>query len=191
VKLIVGIGNPGKEYERTRHNLGFLVVERLAKKFDLKFQNSSLTKGLVAEGKVQEQEALVLLPLTYVNNSGIAVKQIVESVQIPLENILIVCDDFNIDFRRMRVRAKGGDGGHNGLHSIIYHLNSESFPRLRLGVGPLPRNANQNGITDFVLGEFSKAEQNELEEFVSLAAQCCETYLLDGVERAMEQFNSN
>ena len=184
--MIVGLGNPGKDYEYTRHNLGFLVVENLAKQCQLKFSSSSLTKGLVTEGHIEGQPVLLLLPTTYVNHSGLAVKSIVQKKEISFSDLLIVCDDLAIDFGQIRLRAKGSDGGHNGLTSIIEHLGTQEFPRLRLGIGrpPAPRDT-----VDYVLGKFNKEERKELNHFIDEATECCLVWLKDGTNKAMGQFN--
>ena len=184
--MIVGLGNPGKDYEYTRHNLGFLVVENLAKHYQLKFSSSSLTKGLVTEGHIEGQPVLLLLPTTYVNHSGLAVKPIVQKKEISSSDLLIVCDDLAIDFGQIRLRAKGSDGGHNGLTSIIEHLGTQEFPRLRLGIGRPP--APQDTV-DYVLGKFNKEERKELNHFINEATECCLVWLRDGTNKAMGQFN--
>ncbi len=173
-KLIVGLGNPGKEYEYTRHNLGFLVVTHLAQQNGLRFLQSSLTQALTAEGKMHNQDVVLLLPWTYVNNSGIAVNQMRAHKEIFPQNILVVCDDLNIDFGQMRLRSQGSDGGHNGLTSIIEKLKTKNFPRLRLGIGRPPTKAE---IVDFVLGEFSPSEKENLEDFIQRATDRCFIWL--------------
>jgi peptidyl-tRNA hydrolase, PTH1 family len=169
-RLIVGLGNPGKNYEYTRHNLGFLVVHQLATRLKCGFESSSLTKGLTAKGSLEQKEIHFLLPMNFINNSGPAVKQIMVKEEIALENICIVCDDLNLDFRQLRIRSKGSDGGHNGLGSIIYHLESDAFPRLRMGIGQPKGKADS---VDYVLEEFKKDEKRYLEDFIIEAAECC------------------
>ena len=115
MRLIAGLGNPGKEYQYTRHNLGFLAVQCLAQKLNLKLVLSSFTNGLTAQGIVEGHQVCLLMPLTYMNNSGAAVGQVVTELGLSYENILVICDDFNLDFQRIRLRASGGDGGHNGI----------------------------------------------------------------------------
>ncbi|MCK5081518.1 MAG: aminoacyl-tRNA hydrolase, partial [Candidatus Omnitrophica bacterium] len=112
MRLIVGLGNPGKDYEWTRHNLGFLVVRRLAEKLKLKFALSSLTNGMAAEGIFEEDDICLLAPLTYMNNSGVAISRLMSKKDLSTEDILVVCDDFHLDFEQVRLRAKGSDGGH-------------------------------------------------------------------------------
>jgi len=186
-RLIVGLGNPGLDYEHTRHNLGFLVVQHLVKKLSFDLKKSSFTKGLVAEGNWEGQKIYFLLPITFMNNSGIAVKQMVLQKKLPLENILVVCDDFNLSFEQLRLRTRGSDGGHNGLKSIIQYLESEEFSRLRMGIG---QSGRKKEIIEYVLEDFSKIEHNLLDNFIGEAADCCLSWVKEGVNQAMERYNS-
>ena len=186
MKIIVGLGNPGKEYEYTRHNLGFLVVTLLAQQNSLKFLKSSVTQALTAQGEIGNQEVVLLLPWTYVNNSGSVVNQIMVHQAISPENILVVCDDLNTDFGQIRLRSQGSGGGHNGLASIIEKLKTKKFPRLRMGIGsPLKKEETVN----FVLGEFSSNEKKALGDFIQKAADCCLFWLAEGIYQAMDQYN--
>ena len=185
-KLIVGLGNPGKQYEWTRHNVGFLVVQHFAQKQLWKFSSDSRIKGLIAEGDIDENKVYLLLPQTYVNQSGVAVRPAVSEKNISPENILVVNDDFSLDFGQVRLRSKGSDGGHNGLVSIIEHLKTNQFARLRLGIGEL---IDKKQAVDFVLGEFTKKEKKELDILIELATECCLCWVKEGVVKAMDQFN--
>lgn len=185
-RLIVGLGNPGKGYENTRHNLGFLVVEHLAKKNNLRFRKGSFTNGLVAEGKVAGNHLCCLLPSTYMNNSGMAVKQVVLNKNLDHADILVVCDDFHLEFGQVRVRNKGSDGGHNGLTSVIEHLGTQDFARLRLGIGT-PLKGKES--VDYVLGKWTAGEEKQLDEFIDRATDCCGVWLQEGIHKAMDQFN--
>ena len=186
MKLIVGLGNPGREYEWTRHNLGFLVLTHLAKEHHFKFSKSPRIQGLTVGGQIQNQEAMLLLPLTHMNHSGIAVQQSSEHKKIAVENILVVCDDFHVDFGQTRLRSQGSDGGHNGLTSIIEQLKTKNFARLRLGIGAPAR---KEEAVDFVLGEFSQKEKEALPQFIQRAAECCVVWLTEGITKAMGKFN--
>ncbi len=164
MKLIVGLGNPGSKYTWTRHNLGFMVVGAMENK-----KNCSL-----------------LLPQTFMNNSGLAVKAAVQKSGVALEDVLIVYDDMAIPFGSMRIRPEGSAGGHNGIKSIIEHLGAKEFPRLRLGVGrPRP------GIdaADYVLSDFTPAEKKLLPDFINNALSCVHSWVDHGVETAMNEFN--
>lgn len=186
VKIIVGLGNPGGEYEFTRHNLGFLTVTRMAEQLQLKLRKSSFTKGLTVEGEAEGRAFCLLLPLTYMNKSGYAVRQALKYYNAQLSDVLVVCDDLNLPFCKLRLRPNGSDGGNNGLKSIISLLNSKNFARLRMGIG---RPMSEDGNVDYVLGEFDKQEQKELPEFLDTATQCCDVWLKEGIEKAMDQFN--
>ncbi len=185
-RLIVGLGNPGKDYEYTRHNIGFLVVRRLAEKFNTKFSLSSLSNCLMAEIKGEDKKLYLALPLKYMNNSGVVIRKIVSKLDFDLKDILIVCDDFNLDFGQIRIRPKGSDGGHNGLESIIRLLVEEEFPRLRMGID---HPGSKEDVVDYVLEGFDKNEKNELEDFIRRAANCCLIWLDEGIKKAMESFN--
>lgn len=184
--LIVGLGNPGKEYEYTRHNLGFMVVRHLAKEFNWEFQTTRLAKGLIAKGEVRDSEVHLLLPLTFMNNSGLAVKPLVEKKNLTLENLLVICDDLNLSFGHLRLRSGGSDGGHHGLSSITECLNTKYFSRLRMGIGE-PSSREQ--AVDYVLGEFNAAEKKSLDGFVADAADCCLIWLKEGINKAMQLYN--
>ncbi|HBR14878.1 MAG TPA: aminoacyl-tRNA hydrolase [Candidatus Omnitrophica bacterium] len=184
--LIVGLGNPGKEYEYTRHNLGFLVLRRLAEKLNRRFKISSLTNGLMAEGQIQEKNVCLLMPMTFMNNSGVAVSQVTAKKNVSPKNLLVVCDDLNLNFGQIRLRSKGSDGGHNGLNSVIHHLGTEEFLRLRMGVG---HPGHKLDVVDYVLAEFKPKEKEYLENFIGEATGCCLTWVSEGIKKGMEQYN--
>jgi len=186
MRAIVGLGNPGVKYKGTRHNLGFFVIEKLARKCQSIFKISSQYKALVAEGQIESEDVIWILPLNYMNNSGVVVNQILLEKNIKVEDILVVTDDFNLDFGKIRIRAKGSDGGHNGLRSIILHLETEIFSRLRLGIG-LP---SKNKITaDYVLEKFTAKERAKIDLFADEAIDCCVVWIKEGIAKAMEQYN--
>jgi len=185
-KLIVGLGNPGREYEKTRHNLGFMVVTRLAAEYHVplkKYRHASAVAAEISEG---ELKALLAEPLTYMNNSGLAVRDIVHFEKLDLADILVVCDDTNLTFGEMRLKSAGSDGGHNGLKSIIAELGTTAFARLKLGVGAPPTRELQ---VDWVLANFKAAEMKELGGFIDQAVECCRLWLKDDTARAMTAFN--
>ncbi len=186
VRLIVGLGNPGVDYEFNRHNLGFLVIQYLVEKLDFDLKKNSFIRGLIAEGNFEGKSICFLLPMTFMNNSGIAVKQIILRKKLDLGNVLVVCDDFNLSFRQLRLRAKGGDGGHNGIKSIIQHSGSEKFARLRMGID-FP--GGKKNVVEYVLENFSKKECKFLDGFIIEAADCCLAWVKDGVNRTMERYN--
>ncbi len=189
IMVIVGLGNPGKEYEYSRHNLGFQVVRHLANEFHLKFGKESYCEGLIAKGEISQRDCMLLMPATFMNHSGLAVKQIVNRNSIDLDKILVVCDDFNLDFGFLRLRRRGSDGGHNGLSSIIDHLGSQNFARLRLGIGQKTK-ADFNDKVTFVLGVFDQKEKQKLNSFVKLASDCCSAWLIQDFDQVIAQFNN-
>lgn len=156
--LIVGLGNPGKEYELTRHNLGFLVLRAFAEKHGLKFRLSSRFNGEVAGGIVGDKPLTLFLPMTYMNLSGKAVRQCLDYYKVDLGHLIVVSDDINLPFGKLRLREEGGSGGHNGLKSIDTYLGTNQYPRLRMGVG----DRESGDLTDHVLGEFKQEEKDEL-----------------------------
>ncbi len=184
--LIVGLGNPEPRYAHTRHNLGFLCVQALADEQGGRWRNTPSLKALSSRIVMDDVECVLILPLTYMNNSGLAVKSVVAKNGVELQDILVVYDDMDVDFGDMRVRASGSAGGHNGIKSIIEHLGSNQFPRLRLGVGKAKAGVD---AADYVLSNFTPAELKQLPDFIKKALSCVHTWGTGGVEKAMNQFN--
>ncbi len=184
--LIVGLGNPGAEYAKTRHNAGFLLVQKLAERWHVRW---SLEKKFAARvARVERSEARVVLcePQTFMNASGEAVGPIVTFYRIPLNRILVVVDDADLPFGEIRLRIRGSSGGHHGLESLEKHLGSREFPRLRIGIG---RKDGAREITNYVLGKFSSGETALAEKVLTVAADQAECWLSAGIEKAMNQFN--
>ena len=185
MKLIVGLGNPGKKYERTRHNLGFVVLDRLAA------QNGILVakrkyESLIGEWNKDGEQALLVKPQTYMNQSGAAVRSLLRYLPVEAGDLILIHDDLDLPFGRIRIRRQGSAGGHRGMLSVLGVLGEEVFYRVRVGIGrPLP------GIdpTDFVLQSFSPEETARLDEVISRAADAVECLLQEGAHRAMEKFN--
>jgi len=188
VKLIVGLGNPETRYEFTRHNLGFLVLAGLAQEHGLKYKKSAVTQAVETKLVLEGVDCSLMMPLTYMNNSGIAVKQWVEKKGITPSDVLIVCDDFALNFAQMRLRPAGTAGGHNGIKSVIEHLGTNEFARLRLGIGQVP--ASQD-VADYVLSNFTSAERKLLPDFINEAAACVTSWVTKGTEVTMNQFNGS
>ncbi len=182
---IFGLGNPGKEYEMTRHNVGFMVVDAIAEKLGVDFKAGS-GDYLISRGKYAGKDILVVKPLTYMNSSGIAVRDVVEKFKIDLRDILVICDDLNLPLGVIRMRQRGSNGGHNGLYSIIYHLKTVEFPRLRCGIGNPEKMKN---MVDFVLSKFDDDEVEQLREMVSIAVDATLCFISDGISVAMNKFN--
>lgn len=183
--IIIGLGNPGTEYEHTRHNVGFMVVEKLAAAHGIKLNKKSRLArwGL---GRIAQADALIAEPLTYMNNSGIAVKDILRSKNIPLESLIVIYDDMDLEPGRIRVRQNGGSGGHKGIRSIIGQLGDENFTRVRIGIGRPP---GRQDPADYVLNPFSKQEKEEIDFAIQRAVDVIQYIILNGVESAMNEFN--
>ena len=188
MKLIVGLGNPETQYEFTRHNLGFLVLKDLAKKYDLKFKKSAVAQAVEVKVALEGQDCSLMMPLTYMNHSGVAIKQWVDKKGLDLNHLLIVCDDLALSFGQMRLRPSGTAGGHNGLKSIIEHLGSKEFARLRLGIDQ-PRPSQD--AADYVLSNFTAGERKSLPDFINQAATCVTGWVKQGTAAAMNQFNGS
>lgn len=188
MQAIIGLGNPGSEYEGTRHNVGFAVVERLAQTLRLEFR-AGRGEYLLAEKMLGGEEIVLVKPVTYMNGSGVAVKEIVERYELPLSQLLIIADDFNLPVGALRIRPDGSDGGHNGLASIIYQLESQNFPRLRCGIGSAKMQAKRGEPSEFVLSVFEVDELNSVESMIDLAAGAALTVAVQGLQAAMNRFN--
>jgi PTH1 family peptidyl-tRNA hydrolase len=184
-KLIIGLGNPGREYERTRHNVGFAVVDLFARLHRIDVARRDF-RALVGDGRVGDTRVFLLKPQTYMNLSGESVAAFLRQKPLSLSDILVVTDDIALPLGRLRLRASGSAGGHNGLKSLIAHLHSQEFPRLRFGIGA-PRDASVQ--IDYVLGQFNRREQAEADEAAERSVAALETWIRDGIERAMNQFN--
>ncbi len=180
--LIIGLGNPGKRYQLTRHNIGFRVLDRLALLWELSWQASS-TKSLVCEKK-RPYRIVLAKPLTYMNLSGDALVLLRVYYQIAIEQILVVCDDFSLELGQIRIRKKGSSGGHKGLDSLLRVTETDQIARIRLGIGH-PYKDEQ----EYVLEKFKKEEEPIVEEMINKACQAIETIISSGIENAMNKFN--
>ncbi len=185
--LIVGLGNPGKKYEFTRHNAGFLCLDYFAQKEGVKIDRLRF-RALLGEVRLGGKRCLLMKPQTFMNLSGEAVRDAAAFYKIPPERILVLCDDISLDPGRLRIRRKGTDGGHNGLKNIIFHLGADTFPRAKIGVGAKPH--PDYDLADWVTSPFSKEELKTLQ---GVAERCCEAIALivqDNIDEAMSRCNS-
>ncbi|MCG2612172.1 aminoacyl-tRNA hydrolase [Flavobacterium sp. SM15] len=182
--LIVGLGNIGAEYVNTRHNIGFKVLDHLAKKEGLNFETAKL--GTVCEYKIKGRTLILLKPNTYMNLSGKAVQYWMEKEKIAKENILVITDDLNLPFGTIRIKPKGSDGGHNGLKNIQLVLNSSDYPRFRFGISDDFKKGKQ---VDYVLGEWDEEEKTKLAERMDLALQAINSFALSGLGNTMSEYN--
>lgn len=184
--LVVGLGNPGKKYEFTRHNTGYMCLDAYALKADFKI-NRIRFKSLTGDTMIAGHRCLFIKPQTFMNNSGEAVREAADFYKISAENIIVVFDDVALPFGSMRVRRSGSDGGHNGLKSIIYHLHSDNFPRVKVGIGAKPH--PDMDITDWVLSAFKKEDLVLLRATVDKACDALELMVDGNTEKAMALFN--
>lgn len=192
MKCIVGLGNPGHEYAETRHNIGFRVITTIAEagKIGLQPGNGEYYSGVGTPGGT---DLLLVLPTTYMNNSGSAVREVCSTYGLTAEDVLVVLDDFQIPFGTLRLRPHGSDGGHNGLGSIIYHLETDIIARLRVGVGgaTLPEEHTHAAMAEYVLACFEPEEEQRLPMLLGAAAEACLSWARDGVPKTMNAFNKN
>jgi PTH1 family peptidyl-tRNA hydrolase len=186
VKVVVGLGNPGPKYDRTRHNVGFVVVDELATRLGAGKSRLRFEANL-AEGSLGTEKVLLAAPQTYMNASGRSIRQIIDFYGLPLSDVILVCDDFNLELARLRMRSGGSAGGQKGLADTIRHLGTEEFPRLRIGIGRPPE---QMDPADFVLSRFRRNEETPMEEAVIRAAEGIEIWIRSGLNRAMNQVNA-
>ena len=186
--LIVGLGNPGREYERTRHNVGFRVVEKLADKLCCKVDRLKF-QGLYGQVSYQGKKLFLLKPQTYMNLSGRSVLQLSAYFNIPPQRIIVIFDDISLPPGRLRVRGDGSAGGHNGIKSIIAELGSQAFPRVKLGVGAKPH--PEQDLADWVLSTFSSAEERDLESALTRGAEAALMIMEKGVPEAANRFNGS
>lgn len=185
--IIAGLGNPGQKYENTRHNIGWQVLDELAEKHHIKILENKF-KGLIGKGMIGSEKVILLKPLTYMNLSGESVSEAVRFFKIDEEaELIVIADDISLEPGQLRMRKKGSAGGHNGLKSIIAHLGHENFIRMKMGVGDKPAGYD---LADYVLGHFSKEEEAILIESRKNAVLAIETILSDGVDKAMNLYNT-
>lgn len=182
--LIVGLGNIGAEYVNTRHNIGFKILDHLARKESIEFQTVKL--GTLAEYKLKGRTFLLLKPNTYMNLSGKAIKFWMDKENIPIENILVITDDLNLPFGTIRIRTKGSDGGHNGLKNTQLLLNTSEYPRFRFGISDEFKKGKQ---VDYVLGEWDDTEKGNLPERLDVATEIIKSFGTAGLENTMTAFN--
>lgn len=184
--LVAGLGNPGKEYAATRHNVGFMIVDLLAEELGVKVEKIKF-KSLIGEGFVGNEKVILVKPQTYMNLSGEAVLDIAGFYKIPPERVIVIVDDMDLPVGRVRLRTKGGSGGHNGLKSIIYQLQTEEFPRLRIGIG---KPAPERQTVGYVLGKFSDEEKEIMLEALKKSVRAVIEIIESGAERAMNKVNT-
>lgn len=184
--IIAGLGNPDRQYEGTRHNAGFDVIDRIAEKYNIAVDTKK-HRAYIGKGIIDGQKVILAKPQTYMNLSGESIRSLVDYYKIDEENeLLVVYDDISLDVGQLRIRAKGSAGGHNGIKNIIAHLGTQVFPRIKVGVGEKPKGYD---LADYVLGHFSKAEREMMEEGYDNAVRAAEMIVSGQLNEAMNEFN--
>ena len=184
--IIVGLGNPTREYENTRHNIGFDVIDKLAQEFSITVLEKK-HKALIGKGIINGQKVILAKPQTYMNLSGESVRELVDYYKVEEETeLLVIYDDISLDVGQLRIRKKGSAGGHNGIKSIIQHLGTDVFPRIKMGVGEKPKGYD---LADYVLGHFSKEERTIMDESAGKATKAVELMVIDEIGEAMNLYN--
>lgn len=183
--IIVGLGNPERKYDMTRHNIGFRVLDAFADRHGIDMNDKKL-KGILGKGAVGGEKVILVKPLTYMNLSGECVRPLADYFKVPPENIIVVYDDISLDPGKLRIRKKGSAGGHNGIKSLIAHLGTEGFPRVKFGVGDKPKGMD---LADYVLGRFSKSEEVTIKDGIELACDALEIMMSQGPDVAMNKYN--
>ena len=186
MKLIVGLGNPGRDYAGTRHNIGFGVVTRISDKYNI-LLGSREHKAVCGKGMIGSEKVIIAQPQTFMNLSGESVRSLADYYKVECEDIIVAYDDVSMEVGQLRVRAKGSAGGHNGIKNIIAHLGTDEFPRVKVGVGAKPEGGD---LVRHVLGRFSKGDEKIIGEALDLAAEAVETIVADGVDAAMNRYNA-
>lgn len=181
--LIVGLGNPGKEYDNTRHNIGFKAIDFLSREYNIEL-NGEKFKGIYGQGFIKNEKVILLKPTTYMNLSGESVRAIIDFYKLTNEDILVIYDDISLDVGKLRIREKGSAGGHNGIKSIIAHLGTDVFSRIKIGVGQ-----PKGDLVNHVLGKFSKEETEILDEVLDVVVKATEVIVKENTKEAMNKFN--
>lgn len=188
MKIVVGLGNPGLKYEFTRHNIGFRIVDSLAQDIEVEFKKVKSYYSLISRGMVNNHKVMLVKPQTFMNLSGRAVSKAVSYYKIPIQDLLIVYDDLNLELGQIRIRKKGSAGGHKGIESIMQYLHSEEIPRLRIGIGSPLVNLNFDYVS-YVLSNFNNEEKDKIGEVIQLSTDAIKTVIEDGFEKAMRKYN--
>ena len=186
--MVVGLGNPGLQYEFSRHNIGFKIINNLALNIETEFKRVKSYDSLVSRGKLMNHKLILVKPQTYMNLSGKSVSKIVSYYRISFPDLLIVYDDLNLELGQIRIRKRGSAGGHKGVESIIQYLNSEDIPRLRIGISKPSINSNFD-YASYVLSNFNNNEKDKINEVIQLSTEAIKTVIEDGLEKAMRKYN--
>lgn len=185
MKIIAGLGNPEKKYDGTRHNIGFAVIDRIADAYNISMDIKK-HKGICGKGIIAGEKVILVKPQTYMNLSGECLREVCDFYKVSPEDVIVIFDDISLDVGRIRIRPKGSAGGHNGIKSIIAHLGTEGFPRIKCGIGDKPKGYD---LADYVLGHFGRDELLYVNEGMDRAVKACECMISEGNEAAMNKFN--
>lgn len=185
MKIIVGLGNPTREYQGTRHNVGFSVIYNISDKYNIKVDTKK-HKALIGKGIIEGEKVILAMPQTYMNLSGESVRELMDYYKCDTEDIIVIYDDISLDVGKLRIRGKGSAGGHNGIKNIISHLGTQEFPRIKVGVGEKPARMD---LADYVLGHFSKDEQPVIRDSADRACEAIGLMIREGIDVAMNKFN--
>ncbi|WP_226671273.1 aminoacyl-tRNA hydrolase [Metabacillus litoralis] len=185
MKLIIGLGNPGRQYEKTRHNVGFMVIDKLADDLSISLDRQKFN-GIYGIGHISGEKVILLKPLTYMNLSGECIRPLMEYYEVNEEEIVVVYDDLDLPVGKTRLRTKGSAGGHNGIKSMIHHLGTQEFNRIKIGID---RPTNGMKISDYVLGQFTEDDKQGITESINTSASACEKWLTHSFVQVMNEFN--
>lgn len=187
-QLIVGLGNPGAKYDYTRHNIGFEAIDRLSRTWQIPLSENRKFQGIFGEGMAVRRKLRLLKPTTFMNLSGQSIRAVIDWYKLPPESVLVIYDDMDLPIGKLRLRESGSAGGHNGMKSTIAHLGSQSFPRLRIGIGSPPHQSSE--VISHVLGRFSSAENRAMAEVLQLVTDAIELSLQQGIPKTMSLYNN-
>ena len=183
MKIIVGLGNPGKEYQNTRHNIGYMFIDEVARTNNLKFSLDKAKRAEIAQGVIKSQKVVLVKPITYMNLSGEALRLVMDYYKVEVSDIIIIHDDLDLPTGKLRIRANGSSGGHNGLKSIIANIKTQDFKRIKIGID------RKGDVIDYVLGKFSKEELEEINKVINQASNIIDDYLSDSFINLMIKYN--
>lgn len=185
MKIIVGLGNPTAQYQGTRHNVGFSVIYNISDKYGIKVDTKK-HKALIGKGIINGEKVILAMPQTYMNLSGESVRELMDYYKCDVDDLVVIYDDISLDVGKLRIRAKGSAGGHNGIKNIIAHLGTQEFPRIKVGVGEKPKHMD---LADYVLGRFSESEKPVIREGADKACEAVAIIIDEGISAAMNKFN--
>lgn len=185
MKIIVGLGNPTREYEGTRHNVGFSVIYNISDAYGIKVDTKK-HKALIGKGVIEGEKVILAMPMTYMNLSGESVRELIDYYKCDVDDLIVIYDDISLDVGKLRIRGKGSAGGHNGIKNIISHLGTQEFARIKVGVGEKPKHMD---LADYVLGKFNKDEQVLIRDASDRARQAVVSMITESIDTAMNKFN--